>query len=64
MTLVNIDGSLVDIDKQLLDLDRADCEDSLYKFLKNSRKYIDASPFVEGWPMQAIAEHLEAVVDG
>jgi len=64
MTLINIDGSLVNIEDQLRDLDKADCEDSLYTFLQKSWRYIDASPFSDGWPMQAIAEHLEAVVDG
>jgi predicted phage terminase large subunit-like protein len=47
-----------------MELDRADCEDSLYTFLKHSWKFIDASSFTEGWPIEAIAEHLQAVVDG
>jgi predicted phage terminase large subunit-like protein len=33
-------------------------------FLKNSWKFIDSSPFTDGWPIEAIAEHLQAVVDG
>lgn len=59
-----IDGKLLDIDATLLALDRADCEDSLYFFLQHAWKYIDPSPFVPGWPLEAICEHLEAVVDG
>jgi predicted phage terminase large subunit-like protein len=64
MTTLNLDGHQIDIERQLLELDRADCEDSLYKFLKHSWKHIDASTFTEGWPIEAIAEHLQAVADG
>jgi len=64
MTTLTLDGQQIDIEKQLLELDRADCEESLYAFLKHSWKYIDASPFTEGWPIEAIAEHLQAVADG
>lgn len=49
---------------QLIDLDRADCEDSLYEFLLNAWKYIDSSAWTDGWPIDAVAEHLQAVVDG
>ena len=54
----------VDPNKQLLDLDRADCEESLYDFLKSAWRYIDPSPWKDGWHIDAIAEHLQAVVDG
>jgi len=64
MTTLTLDGQQIDIERQLAELDRVDCEESLYTFLKHSWKYIDASPFTEGWPIEAIAEHLQAVVDG
>lgn len=64
MTTLDFDGKKIDIEKQLQELDRADCEDSLYAFLKHSWKFMDASSFTEGWPIEAIAEHLQAVVDG
>jgi len=64
MTILNLDGREINIERQLMELDRADCEDSLYTFLKHSWKFIDASSFTEGWPIEAIAEHLQAVVDG
>ena len=64
MTTLNLDGQQIDIEQQLLELDRVDCEDNLYTFLKYAWKYIDASEFTEGWPIEAIAEHLQAVVDG
>ena len=53
-----------DREAQLIDLDRADCEDSLHWFLKSAWKYIDPAPFTDGWHLDAIAEHLEAVADG
>tara|TARA_R110000868_G_scaffold176318_2_gene413872 strand:+ start:1907 stop:3631 length:1725 start_codon:yes stop_codon:yes gene_type:complete len=64
MTTLTLDGQQIDIERQLAELDRVDCEESLYKFLKYAWKYIDASPFTEGWPIEAIAEHLQAVADG
>lgn len=64
MGIVTIDGVDVDLDRQLADLDRADCEDSLYKFLQYAWKYIDSSTFTNGWPIEAVAEHLQAVTDG
>ncbi len=54
----------LDAKRQLLDLDRADCEESLYVFLKTAWRYIDPSPWKDGWHIDAIAEHLQAVVDG
>ena len=57
MALLNIDGQRIDVDRQLMELDRADCEDSLYEFLKGAWKHIDASPFTDGWPIEAVAEH-------
>ena len=64
MTILNLDGKTISIEEQLRDLDRADCEDSLYTFLMNGWKYIDPAPFAHGWPIEAVAEHLQAVVDG
>jgi predicted phage terminase large subunit-like protein len=64
MTILNLDGKTISIEEQLRDLDRADCEDSLYTFLVNGWRYIDPAPFAHGWPIEAVAEHLQAVVDG
>lgn len=44
--------------------EREQCEESLYAFLKKGWKYIDPAPFVGGWHLEAIAEHLQAVNDG
>lgn len=54
----------IDIDKTLNDLLRYDCEQSLYTFLQHGWRYIDPNPFVDGWHLGAIAEHLQAVADG
>jgi len=53
-----------DREAQLLDLDRADCEDNLYTFFRGAWPFIDPAPWVDGWCMEAIAEHLQAVCDG
>ena len=64
MVMLDLDGRKIDVEKQLEDLDRADCEDNLYTFLKHAWRYIDSSPFTPGWPIEAVAEHLQAVADG
>ena len=64
MKILQLDGKTISIEEQLRDLDRAEYEDSLYAFLMNGWKYIDPAPFAHGWPIEAVAEHLQAVVDG
>ena len=59
-----IDGIEYPIEATLRALDRSDCEDSLYTFLQYAWRHIDPSPFVPGWPLEAICEHLQAVCDG
>ena len=55
----------VDVDKQLADLDRADAEDSLAEFIRQSWHVIEpGQPYVHGWHIDFICEHLEAVTDG
>lgn len=54
----------LDREAQLLDLDRADCEESLYTFLKSAWRYIDPAQWRDAWAVDAICEHLQAVVDG
>ena len=63
-SLVDFNGRQIDPRAQLLDLDRTEAEESLYVFLKQAWKYVDPAPFTEGWHIQAIAEHLQAVCDG
>jgi predicted phage terminase large subunit-like protein len=59
-----IDASKFDLEKSLQSYERMDCENSLYEFFQKAWKYIDASPYTDGWPIEAVAEHLQAVVDG
>lgn len=47
-----------------LDEARAAYEESLYSFLKGAWRYFDPSPWQDGWCIEAVAEHLQAVVDG
>ena len=39
-------------------------EESLYEFLKAAWPHFDPSQWQDGWCIEAIAEHLQAVVDG
>ena len=48
----------------LREIERVECETSLYEFVQRAWKYVDPSPFTHGWPLEAMCEHLEAVVDG
>ena len=64
MRLIDIGGQTIDIDEQLRDIERANCEESLYEFMVAAWKYVDPNPFVHGWPLEAVAEHLQAVCDG
>lgn len=41
-----------------------DAEESLHVFLRQAWRYIDPAPFVDGWVIEAMAEHLQAVCDG
>jgi predicted phage terminase large subunit-like protein len=61
--MANVD-LLADPAKLLRKLDTVEYEESLYLFLRAAWRQIDPSPWVDGWPIEAIAEHLEAVVDG
>jgi predicted phage terminase large subunit-like protein len=65
MSLVDLDGDKIDIDAQLLDLDRADCEESLAEFIRQAWHVIEpGAPYVHGWHIDFICEHLEAITDG
>lgn len=62
--LVNIGGKKIDAKAQLLDIDRTNYEDSLYDFMRAAWPIFDAHRWVDGWALQAICEHLQAVIDG
>jgi predicted phage terminase large subunit-like protein len=56
--------SQADHDRMLLEIDAVDCEESLSEFVRGGWKYIDPNPYVHGWHIDALSEHLQAVVDG
>lgn len=63
-----IDPSLLsslDPNKLIFDLDKADAEESLVEFIKQAWHVIEpAAPYVHGWHIDFICEHLEAITDG
>lgn len=58
------DGSKIDVDEVLREVIKVECEESLYAFLRHHWRPITSAPFTHGWPIEAVAEHLQAVVDG
>lgn len=64
MSPLDVAQLLQDPEALLRSLDRVEYEDSLYEFLRAAWRQIDPSPWMDGWPIEAIAEHLQAVTDG
>jgi predicted phage terminase large subunit-like protein len=62
--LANIDIRSIDPARQLRDIDRADYEESLYEFYKAAWKHIDPGKWQDSWAIDAICEHLQAIIDG
>lgn len=62
--LIRLDGQLIDADASLIALDRADCAESLSVFIRLAWHIIEpGQPYVHGWHIDAICEHLEAITD-
>lgn len=59
-----IDGQYVNIFDQMRELDRVEAEEDLHFFLRKAWRFIDPAPFKDGWVVDALCEHLEAVCDG
>jgi predicted phage terminase large subunit-like protein len=65
LTHDQLEWALANREQVLVDLDREDCKDSLLQFIESSWAQLEPeTPFVSGWPVQAICEHLEAVSKG
>ena len=65
VAIVHIDGQPIDIDRQLLDISRAECEESLAEFIRQAWHVIEpGAPYIHGWHIDFICEHLEAISDG
>ena len=62
--VIEWNGHKVDVDRALMEITREECEESLTTFLMHAWRFIDPAPFKPGWVIDAISEHLEAVVDG
>lgn len=57
--------SLANPEWALDELDKADCEESLLAFTRRHWSTLEPNtPFVEGWALEAVCEHLEAVTYG
>jgi predicted phage terminase large subunit-like protein len=62
---IEFNGQSIDVDAQLFEISKADCEENLVDFIKQSWHTIEpGEPFVMGWHIEFIAAHLEAVTDG
>jgi predicted phage terminase large subunit-like protein len=65
MPVYSIGAHKVDPDKVLFEIERADAEESLAEFVRQSWHVIEpGQPYVHGWHVDFICEHLEAVTDG
>lgn len=63
-TVVDFGGLQIDLAAQAKAFERWDLEQDLYHFTRQAWAQIDPAPFRDGWPIEAVCEHLEAVVDG
>jgi len=64
MIYAEVKGKIVNASEVRRSISRTQCERSLYQFLCEGWRHIDSSPFTHGWPIEAVAEHLQAVSDG
>ena len=63
--ILNFQGKLIDIEGQLLSISKSECEESLSEFIRQAWHVIEpAEPYVHGWHIDFIAEHLEAITRG
>jgi predicted phage terminase large subunit-like protein len=55
----------LDPDRTLFELDKADAEESLAEFIRQAWHIVEPGvPYVHGWHIDFICEHLEAISDG
>jgi hypothetical protein len=65
LTVAIIRGEKVNIDKSLVAISKARCERSLSEFIRQAWHTIEPSaPYVHGWHIDYICEHLEAISRG
>lgn len=64
-TLVRVGDALIDADQVLIDLDRAEAKASLSSFISMAWHITEpGQPYIHGWHIDALCEHLEAITDG
>ena len=62
---IQFNGQSIDVDAQLFEISKADCEENLVDFIKQSWHTIEpGEPYVHGWHVDFVAAHLEAITDG
>jgi predicted phage terminase large subunit-like protein len=62
--ILNTGVGPIDVEAQLFDLERADAEESLAEFIRQAWHVIEpGQPYVHGWHVDFICEHLEAITD-
>jgi len=55
----------LDIDQTIFDIEKADAEESLAEFIRQAWHIIEpGAPYVHGWHIDMICDHLEAITDG
>lgn len=63
--IVNYEGIRIDADQMLLDISRAECEESLAEFIRQSWHVIEpGADFYDNWHLHLLSESLEAITDG
>lgn len=65
MPVLDLRGVTFDAERMLMEINRARAEESLSEFIKQAWHVIEpAEPYVHGWHIDFICEHLEAITDG
>jgi predicted phage terminase large subunit-like protein len=63
--VIEIGGRLIDADHAALEISRARCEESLAYFIRRAWHTVEpGQPYVHGWHIDFICEHLEAITAG
>jgi predicted phage terminase large subunit-like protein len=65
LDLKTIDLSAIDMGAALFEIDKADAEESLSDFIRQAWHVVEPSqPYVHGWHIDFICDHLEAITNG
>lgn len=65
MTIIDLGGVKINTDEMVFEIERANAEASLVEFIQQSWHVIEpGQPYVHGWHVDFICEHLEAITDG